>query len=79
MSELSKVLYRCRRGTKELDLLTQKYATHYFEDASRMERDAFLQLLELQDPQLYYLLVEQEQFDDPVIRTIVLKIRDLST
>lgn len=78
MSELSKVLYRCRRGTKELDLLTQKYAIHCFENASREERDAFTQLLELQDPQLYFLLVEQNRFDDPIVQSIVYKIRDTS-
>jgi antitoxin CptB len=45
--------WRCRRGMKELDLLLGRYVEQRFDDAPAEERDAFLGLLEVQDPLIY--------------------------
>jgi antitoxin CptB len=49
--------WRCRRGTKELDLLLIGWLETQFERASDAQRGQFEALLELPDPQLAcYLL-----------------------
>ena len=51
--ELGKLRWRCRRGMKELDLLLTRYVEERFCSASNLERAAFRELLETQDPVLY--------------------------
>jgi len=45
-----RVLWRCRRGMKELDVLLERYAREQYESASMQERHAFVRLLDLPDP-----------------------------
>jgi antitoxin CptB len=52
-AELGKLRWRCRRGIKELDVLLTRYVEQRFSSASRVEREAFSELLESQDPVLY--------------------------
>lgn len=56
-------------------MLTQKYAQQHFLQASAKEQNRFIELLELQDPELYHLLVDQQTFDDELVKNIVEKIR----
>jgi antitoxin CptB len=51
--ELGKLKWRCRRGIKELDVLLTRYVERRFSSASRVEQEAFSELLESQDPLLY--------------------------
>ena len=47
-----RVLWRCRRGMKELDILLERFAREDFERASTEQKRAFARLLELPDPDL---------------------------
>lgn len=49
---MSRLSWRCRRGTKELDVLLQRYLDRRYPHADAAERQAFEQLLELPDPVL---------------------------
>ena len=51
--ELGKLRWRCRRGMQELDVLLARYMDEQFRSASTAEQDAFRQLLETQDSDLY--------------------------
>jgi antitoxin CptB len=51
--DLGKLLWRCRRGMKELDFLLARYVNERFCSASILEQDAFEALLETQDTDLY--------------------------
>ncbi len=53
LAELGKLRWRCRRGMKELDILLTRYLEEVFCSASNLERDAFKELLDAQDPVLY--------------------------
>lgn len=55
-ASLSQLRLRCRRGMLELDLILQRYLNHHYSSASPAEQAQFLQLLELQDPELYPLV-----------------------
>lgn len=49
---LKRILWRCRRGTRELDLVLTAFATERYPGLEESERLQFLQLLDLQDPVL---------------------------
>ncbi|WP_424946469.1 succinate dehydrogenase assembly factor 2 [Candidatus Spongiihabitans sp.] len=43
------LLWRCRRGTKELDLILSEFVADYYHELSRNEKNEFNQLLEVED------------------------------
>jgi antitoxin CptB len=51
-----RLLWRCRRGLKELDLLLERFATERSASVSPALQRAFERLLELPDPVLVELL-----------------------
>jgi antitoxin CptB len=55
--EHRKVLWRCRRGMKELDVLLERFARERYAHVSNDEQRAFVRLLDLPDPDLadYFL------------------------
>lgn len=48
----SKLRWRCRRGTKELDIVLQRFLDDGYAALSESDRDAFEALLDEQDPAL---------------------------
>jgi antitoxin CptB len=64
-AELRKLEWRCRRGMKELDLLLVRYLRRRHAGASGDERAAFVEFLELPDPQIARYLVAGDVPDDP--------------
>jgi antitoxin CptB len=52
-----RLLWRCRRGLKELDLLLERFARERFAGESPPLQGAFERLLELPDPVLVELLL----------------------
>ena len=50
---IKKLIYMCRRGTKELDLLTSQYLALHYPNASLAHQQLFEQLLQLEDTDLY--------------------------
>jgi len=68
---IGKLRWRCRRGMKELDLLTLGYLEQYYPNASIAEQQAFAGLLELQDPQLMgYMLGRSTPADAATARVV---------
>ena len=60
LQDRSRLAWRCRRGTKELDLLLLGWLGRHFESATDWQRAQFSALLELPDPELArYLLAAQ--------------------
>ena len=51
-SELKKVLWRCRRGTKELDLILGNFVESRYRSLDSALREQFDKLLKIQDPVL---------------------------
>jgi antitoxin CptB len=50
--ETRRLLWRCRRGMKELDILLERFARERYERAPVEQKRAFARLLELPDPDL---------------------------
>ena len=49
-TDARRLLWRCRRGMKELDILLERFARDRYGDASAEQKRAFAQLLDLPDP-----------------------------
>ncbi|MEL7310638.1 MAG: succinate dehydrogenase assembly factor 2 [Pseudomonadota bacterium] len=67
--------WRCRRGMRELDQLLLGYLELRYPSAESAQRDAFVQLLEAQDPEIFGYLVKgvvpQSQPISDVVRAIL--------
>ena len=63
--EIRRLAWRCRRGMKELDLLLTRYLNERFAQATSEERAAFIQFLELPDPEIAGYLVAGDVPEDP--------------
>ena len=74
---LGKLRWRCRRGMKELDLLTLGYLEQHYPTASVEEQQAFADLLEAQDPLLMSYMVGRQTPEEPVMARVVGVIRTL--
>lgn len=78
MSEQSRLRWLCRRGMKELDVVMTQYLETQYTDSSQVEKDSFKSLLDMQDPDLYALLLGQETCPDNNIQSLVDSLRNQS-
>ena len=70
-----RVLWRCRRGMRELDLLLQRYMGERYGVAPPAERRAFERLLELPDPQIAACLLHGEPAPDAELGRLLARLR----
>ncbi len=75
-AEGRRLLWRCRRGLKELDVLLERYAAAALPGASPAERAVLARLLELPDPQLAGYLLAGAVPADPQLAALAGRIRD---
>ena len=73
--EARRLLWRCRRGMKELDLLLERYVRSRLSDASSEERRVLTRLLELPDPVLSDYLFGHAAAPEPRMASLVAAIR----
>lgn len=69
-----RLLWKCRRGTKELDVLLERYVTRAYAEAPAAERRAFQQILDLPDPVLADYLFGHAWPEDPDLAHLVERI-----
>jgi antitoxin CptB len=70
----SRLVWRCRRGTRELDLLLLRWLERHYERADEQQREQFAALLELPDPVLQDYLLGARQPPSPT-RELIEAIR----
>jgi antitoxin CptB len=63
--EIRRLEWRCRRGMKELDLLLLRYLRDRHALAANDERAAFVEFLELPDPDIARYLIAGDVPEDP--------------
>lgn len=61
MDELARLRWQCRRGTKELDFLLNRYLETGYLAADQGERDLFLELLGMEDDELSAVLMAEAE------------------
>ena len=72
--ELSRVRWRCRRGTRELDFILQGFVDRHYARLDEADRRLFRDLLEVEDPQLTEWLCFDVRPGDPGMAAMVEKI-----
>jgi antitoxin CptB len=74
----ARLLWRCRRGTRELDLLLQRWLRQHYGSADLRQRSRFESLLELPDPELadYLLHGAAPEPADAALEALLAAIRD---
>ncbi len=66
--------WRCRRGTKELDVVLNRFLENCYDDLGDDDLLLFDELLNTQDTQLWYWLSAQTSPDSELLKQMVLKI-----
>jgi antitoxin CptB len=72
---MGRLIWRCRRGMKELDLLLAGYLREHWTQAGPAERATFERILELPDPLLAAYLMEREAPPDQDLRSLLAVLR----
>ena len=71
MENLQKLAWRCSRGTKELYVLMHKFLDKYYLTASPELQRAFESMLDMQDPELYDLIIGRQESRDQYINQVI--------
>ncbi len=72
--ELGKLLWRCRRGVKELDVLLTRYVEQQFCEAPPAHQEAFRTLLETPDMEIYGYLLGQRRPPTALLSSLIERI-----
>jgi antitoxin CptB len=72
------IIWKCRRGTKELDILMTGFYENFYKLASKSQKKAFIKLLSLEDPIIYDLLLNKISSKDIAVNEIADMIRTMS-
>ena len=75
MTQLAKLRWQCRRGTKELDLLLQRYLESGYLLADEEEKALFVELLTHEDDELIGVLLGDWIVETKAMKVLVVKIR----
>jgi antitoxin CptB len=77
--EARRLLWRCRRGMKELDVLLERFARRELPGASAGQRQTLARFLELPDPVLVDYLLGQAIPPDLELKGLVAQITGFAT
>ncbi|MDO5058496.1 MAG: succinate dehydrogenase assembly factor 2 [Neisseria sp.] len=70
-----RIRFLTRRGLLELDIVLGRFMETGFQQLSDEELEAFVQLLDLPDPEFLALVNEKEETDNPAFQALLEKIR----
>ena len=74
-----RLLWHSRRGMKELEVMLIPFLQKYFLELTDVEQNAYEDLLESTDADLFVWLREGKEYPpEPELKAIIMKIRDLS-
>ncbi len=77
MHNIEKIKWKCRRGTKELDLLLAKFFDNFFIKSDDKIKEAFVRLIDMQDPEIYDLLTGKKKAHNSDIESVIKLIRGI--
>jgi len=78
MNSGSSLLWRCRRGIREMDLLLQYFIEKRFDLLTNEEKDAFEQLLEQPDLDIMAWIMGRAEPPNEQIRHLIEIIREIN-
>ncbi|MDM1764792.1 MULTISPECIES: succinate dehydrogenase assembly factor 2 [unclassified Acinetobacter] len=73
--EERKVIYRARRGLKEIDVYFDPYVKQYYLQADQTEKSLFKELVDQEDPDLLDWFMEVSEPPKPELRQLISKLK----
>ena len=73
--EERKVIYRARRGLKEIDVYFDPYVKQYYLQAESEEKAMFAELVEQEDPDLLDWFMEVSEPPRPELKDFIKKLK----
>jgi len=73
--EKSRILWRCRRGIKEMDIVLQDFIKDSYDELNNENKSAFSKLLEEQDLDILNWILGKDKPEDTALIEIIKKIR----
>jgi len=70
MIQRSRLIWRCRRGIREMDILLQNYLETHYDGASSEEQNVFEELLEETDLDILSWITQKTAPDEKYIKLI---------
>ncbi|MFA3762316.1 FAD assembly factor SdhE [Yersinia sp. 2544 StPb PI] len=67
----ARIHWACRRGMRELDISIMPFFEHEYDGLSNNEKQAFIRLLECDDPDLFNWLMNHGEPQDSELRQMV--------
>ena len=74
--EKSKLLWRCRRGIREMDIVLQDFIHQQFDGLSEQDQASFRKLLDEADLDILNWLMQRDTPEDDELKHIVSIIRE---
>ena len=74
----SQLVWRCRRGIRELDVLFGQFLETDYLSMDEHEKLVFQRLLEVQDPVIMDWLFGKYESDDNELQKLILRLQELS-
>jgi len=75
--DLKQLVWRCRRGVRELDVLFSGYLESDYPTLNEVQKAAFERLLDVQDPIIMDWLFAKSEPEDKEIGIIIIQLREL--
>ena len=73
--EERKVIYRARRGLKEIDVYFDPYVKNYYLNADTAETQVFAELVAQEDPDLLDWFMEVSEPPRPEMKDLIVKLK----
>lgn len=73
--EERKVIYRARRGLKEIDVYFDPYVKNYYLKADATEKEVFAELVAQEDPDLLDWFMEVSEPPRPEMKDLIIKLK----
>ncbi|WP_407304842.1 succinate dehydrogenase assembly factor 2 [Acinetobacter sp.] len=73
--EERKVIYRARRGLKEIDVYFDPYVKNYYLNAEAAEKEVFAELVAQEDPDLLDWFMEVSEPPRPEMKDLIVKLK----
>ena len=76
MGDKSKLIWRCRRGIREMDIILQDFIQRAYDDLNDSDKNAFDKLLDEADLDIYNWLMQRDKPQSDELSHIVSIIRN---
>jgi len=78
VAERSRLLWRCRRGIREMDLLLQQFVERYYPDLEPEAQQQFEAFLEETDMDILAWIMDRAEPGNPAYRTFIRQLQQIN-